>query len=84
MIETRIEDLTFEDSTNHDYKRIDHKRAGCRFCRALDELGKLIKRFIASKNGDQTESLLSKLRRVEIHGPADFAKNLDVYLNSMA
>ncbi len=47
----------------------------------LDELGKLIKRFIASKNGDQTESLLSKLKRVEIHGPADFAKNLDGYLN---
>ena len=47
----------------------------------LDELYALIKDFAQSKAADEKESIMSKLRRIKIHAPPDFATNLDLYLS---
>ena len=46
----------------------------------LEELYKLIRSFAQSKEADK-ESIMSKLRKIKIHGPRDFATNLDLYLS---
>jgi hypothetical protein len=47
----------------------------------LDELYSLVKNFVSSKEQEHKESIFSKLKRIKIEGPADFAENLDLYLN---
>ena len=47
----------------------------------LDELYTLIMSFARSKEADKKESIMSKLRKIKIHGPPDFATNLDLYLS---
>ena len=51
----------------------------------IDELHKLIQRFIAekarSKDKAKPKELMAGLRKIKIQGPADFSENLDDYLN---
>lgn len=43
----------------------------------LDELHKVIKGFTKKKNARKKGNLMTRLRKVKIHGPKDFAKNID-------
>ncbi len=48
----------------------------------LDELYKVVKKFVETKKSpSKTSSLLSKLQRIQIDGPEDFAENIDLYLS---
>jgi hypothetical protein len=47
----------------------------------LDELYRLIQRFLAEKESAAKPSILSKLKSIHIEGPADFATYLDQYLS---
>jgi hypothetical protein len=47
----------------------------------LDELYKVIKSFPKSKTSGTKSGLLSRLKRIQIDGPKDFATNLDLYVN---
>lgn len=47
----------------------------------LFELHRLIKDFSRSKNAQEKRNLMIKLRQIKIHGPKDFAKNIDTYLS---
>jgi hypothetical protein len=50
----------------------------------LDEIYNLIKLFRAfteTKSTSSRQSAMSRLREIKIHGPRDFATNLDLYLN---
>ena len=50
----------------------------------LDEiynLIKLLRAFTERNSAGSRQSALSKLREIKIHGPHDFATNLDLYLN---
>jgi hypothetical protein len=48
----------------------------------LEELYALAVSFAQSREaGNRSESIMSKLRRIKIHGPRDFATNLDLYLS---
>lgn len=47
----------------------------------LDELYNLIKKFSAKKRRAPSERLLSKLKRVKINAPSDFAANFDLYMS---
>jgi hypothetical protein len=49
--------------------------------RELDELYDLIKKFSAKKRRVPSGSLLSKLKRVKINAPSDFAANFDLYMS---
>lgn len=49
--------------------------------RELDELYDLIKKFSAKKRHVPSGSLLSKLKRVKINAPNDFAANFDLYMS---
>ena len=45
----------------------------------LDELYKLVKEFTQAKQQSQKQSLMSKLRSIEIDAPEDFSTNFDLY-----
>jgi hypothetical protein len=47
----------------------------------LAELYQLVKRFTRTKSISARPSLMSKLRRVRISAPPDFAENIDLYLS---
>lgn len=47
----------------------------------LDELYRIIQRFLESKKRASPPSLMSKLKRIRIYAPADFATNLDLYVS---
>lgn len=47
----------------------------------IGELYNLVKQFIATKVNNQQKSFMSKLKRITIKGPEDFATNLDLYLS---
>lgn len=47
----------------------------------LDELYEVVKRFAQIKSAQQKPSALSKLKRIKIQAPVDFAANLDLYLS---
>lgn len=46
----------------------------------LDELYSLIKGFTQSREGNK-QSLMSKLRSIQIDAPEDFSANLDLYVS---
>ena len=45
----------------------------------LRELYRIIQNFMASKRHAAASSLMSKLKRIKIEAPPDFATNLDLY-----
>ncbi|HKP54408.1 MAG TPA: hypothetical protein VJ183_17355 [Chloroflexia bacterium] len=48
----------------------------------LKELYALAVSFAKSRDAaNKSENIMSKLRRIKIHGPRDFATNLDSYLS---
>lgn len=48
----------------------------------LEELYSMIKRFVeAKRRTGSPASLMSKLKRVKIDAPADFATNLELYMS---
>ena len=47
----------------------------------LDELYRLIKEFARSKEHAEKPSLMSRLKRIKIEAPEDFAENLDLYVS---
>jgi hypothetical protein len=47
----------------------------------LEELYRVVKTFSQEKSSDGKQSLMAKLRSIQIEGPEDFAANLDLYLN---
>lgn len=46
----------------------------------LDELYRLIRHFTTAQTSP-SNSIMAKLREIRIEAPADFAANLDLYLN---
>ena len=46
----------------------------------LDELYKVIKKFVEVKKKSQGKRFLSKLKEIKIDGPEDFSENIDLYL----
>jgi RNase P subunit RPR2 len=49
---------------------------------SLDELYEIAQRFVQVKSNQPETGALSKLRRIKIQAPEDFAANLDLYLSS--
>ena len=47
----------------------------------LDELYRVVRTFSEEKASNSKQSLMAKLRSIQIEGPEDFAANLDLYLN---
>ncbi|NJL19889.1 MAG: hypothetical protein HC895_02195 [Leptolyngbyaceae cyanobacterium SM1_3_5] len=47
----------------------------------LDEFYEVVKRFAQIKSEQQKTGALSKLKRIKIQAPVDFAANLDLYLS---
>jgi DNA polymerase/3'-5' exonuclease PolX len=47
----------------------------------LDELYQVIQRFAQVKSTGRKTGVLSKLKRIKIQAPIDFAANLDLYLS---
>lgn len=47
----------------------------------LDELYEVIQRFAQVKATKHNTGVLSKLKRIKIQAPVDFAANLDLYLS---
>jgi len=47
----------------------------------LEELYRVVRTFSEEKSTDGKQSLMAKLRSIQIEGPEDFAANLDLYLN---
>jgi len=47
----------------------------------LSELYRIIKSFMESKRRASPPSLMSKLKRIKIYAPTDFATNLDLYMS---
>lgn len=47
----------------------------------LSELYRIIKSFIESKRSASPSSLMSKLKRIKMYAPTDFATNLDPYMS---
>lgn len=47
----------------------------------LDELYRVVRTFSQEKSTEGKQSLLARLRNIQIEGPEDFAANLDLYLN---
>lgn len=47
----------------------------------LEKLYHFIRSFTPSTPKEDGRSLMSKLRSIQIQGPADFAANLDLYLS---
>ena len=45
----------------------------------LSEIYGIVKGFIESKRSASSASLMSKLKRIKINAPTDFATNLDLY-----
>ncbi len=45
----------------------------------FDELYELLKRFAHSKQRSRKPGLLTRLQRIQIDAPEDFATNLDLY-----
>lgn len=48
---------------------------------SLGELYEIVQQFAQSKSASGETSALSKLKRIKIQAPVDFAANLDLYLN---
>jgi len=46
----------------------------------LDELHQLIEKLTSQPGASNEDSLISKLRQVEIDGPSDFSTNIDIYI----
>ena len=46
----------------------------------LDEVYGLVKGFSAGKKRKRKASFMSRLKRIKINAPVDFATNLDLYL----
>ena len=64
--------MTMKERIHAEVDRIDEED--------LDELYRLIQRFLAEKKSAAKPGILSKLKSIHIEGPADFATNLDQYL----
>ena len=47
----------------------------------LEELYRLIKSFIRSKEQRQRPGLMSRLKHIKIEAPENFAENLDLYVS---
>jgi hypothetical protein len=48
----------------------------------IDELYEFVKQFAKAKSAAKPKSsILSKLKRIKIQAPVDFASNIDLYLN---
>jgi hypothetical protein len=47
----------------------------------LAELLEMIRAFLASKNGAKRPGVLSRLQRIKIDAPPDFASNLELYMS---
>lgn len=47
----------------------------------LEELYSLVKSFTEAKVQGTKQSLMSRLKRIKIQGPEDFAANIDLYMN---
>lgn len=47
----------------------------------LDELYEVVKQFAQIKLEQRKPGALSKLKRIKIQAPADFATNIDLYLS---
>lgn len=47
----------------------------------LEELYEVVKLYSTPKVGNNGMSFLSKLKKISIEGPEDFAANIDLYLN---
>jgi hypothetical protein len=45
----------------------------------LEELYEIIQQFAQSRQTGKKQTLMSKLRAIQIDGPADLATNLDIY-----
>lgn len=48
--------------------------------RAVDAVYQLVRQHRASQGGQRQGDLLTMLQEVKIDGPADFSKNLELYL----
>lgn len=48
----------------------------------LDELYDLVKQFVQERQEASKPSLMSKLKRIQIDAPEDFATNLDLYMSA--
>jgi len=48
---------------------------------SLDELYEIVQHFVQVKSTHYEAGALSKLRRIKIQAPTDFAPNLDLYLS---
>ena len=48
---------------------------------SLGELYGLVQQFVAAKAANSTPGIMARLREIRIEAPADFAANLDLYLN---
>jgi DNA polymerase/3'-5' exonuclease PolX len=48
---------------------------------SLDELYEIVQRFVQVKSNQHETGALSKLKRIKIQAPEDFAANLDLYLS---
>ncbi|HZT60716.1 MAG TPA: hypothetical protein VFA21_19075 [Pyrinomonadaceae bacterium] len=47
----------------------------------LDELYRVVRTFSQEKTSNSKQSLLARLRKIQIEGPEDLASNFDLYLN---
>ena len=47
----------------------------------LDELYTLIQRFVQVKSSQPQPGVLSRISKIKIQGPEDFAANIDLYLS---
>jgi hypothetical protein len=46
----------------------------------LEELYEIIQRFVQTRQSGKKQTLMHKLRSIQIDGPSDFAANLDAYV----
>jgi hypothetical protein len=47
----------------------------------LEDLYRLIRNFAESRHDNRQQSFMSKLKRIQIDAPEDFAANLDLYVS---
>ncbi len=47
----------------------------------LEALYAVIQQFLQAESAQEPDSLLTRLSRIQIDGPEDFATNLDLYLS---
>jgi hypothetical protein len=65
--------MTTKERIHAEIERVDEER--------LDELYDLIRSFVAAK-AQAEPGIMSKLKGIKIDAPADFATNLDLYLEA--